>query len=140
MVAAGSLIALLAIALLLPPLLPLVLCGAGFVAALLYNGQSAQPLTPAGGARLGWMTGLWMFLVVAIMCAFAAVAVSNPEMWEQAKSMSAQLGQASKLSALTPHEFLVQVIVEIPVCFFLLTLLPGLGGMLGAKLLRKRAS
>ncbi len=140
LVAAGTLITLIAIALLLPPLLPLVLCGAGFVAALWYNGQAVQPLSTVGGARLGWMTGLWMFLVFAIMCALTAVIVASPEGWAQARSMWAQLPQASKLITLSPHDFLMQLVIEIPFFFFLLTLLPGLGGMLGAKLSRRRQS
>jgi len=36
---------------------------------------------------------------------------------------------------------MVQLLIAFPFCFFLFTLLSGLGGMLGAKLpLRKRAS
>lgn len=140
LVAAGTLIALIAIGLLLPPLFPLVLCAAGFVAARLYNGRSNQPLSTAGGARLGWMTGLWLFVVVALLCATAALSVSSPEGWQQAKSMWAQLPQASKLLTLSQHDFFVQLLMALPLFFFLVTLLPGLGGMLGAKLSRRRQS
>ena len=140
MVAGGTLIALIAISLSLPPLFPLVLCGAGFVSSMLYNGQAADPLTPAGGARLGWMTGLWLFLVVALLCAAAALSVSSPEAWEQAKSLWAQIPQASKLVSLSQHDFFMQLLLALPLFFFLVTLLPGLGGMLGAKLSRRRQS
>jgi len=137
-VAGGTLVALMAIALLLPPLFPLVLCAGGFVAVRVYNGQAVQPLTPAGGARLGWMTGLWLFLVLALLSAAAAISVSSPEGWEQAKSMWAQIPQASKLLSLTQHDFLMQLLLALPFFFFLVTLLPGIGGMLGAKFPRKR--
>lgn len=140
LVAAGTLIALVASGLLLPPLFPLVLCAAGFVAARLYSSRSSQPLTTAAGARLGWMTGLWLFVIVALLCAMAALSVSSPEGWEQAKSLWAQLPQASRLLTLTQHEFFVQLLMALPFFFFLLTLLPGLGGMLGAKLSRKQHS
>jgi hypothetical protein len=138
LVAGGTLVALLAIGLLLPALFPLVLCGAGFVAARLYNGRSSQPLSTAGGARLGSMTGLWLFVVVAVLCAMAAISVSTPEGWEQAKSMWAQLPQASKLLTLSQHEFFMQLLLALPFFFFFMTLLPGLGGILGAKLSRRR--
>ena len=131
---------MLAIGLLLPALFPVVLCGAGFVAARVYSGRSSQPLTPAAGARLGSMTGLWLFVVVAVLCTMAAISVSTPEGWEQAKSMWAQLPQASKLLALSQHEFFMQLLLALPFFFFLMTLLPGLGGILGAKLSRKRQS
>ena len=137
-VAGVTLVALVAIGLLLPALFPLVLCGAGFVAARLYSGRSSQPLSTAAGARLGWMTGLWLFVVVALLCAMAAISVASPEGWEQAKSMWAQLPQASKLLTLSQHEFFMQLLIALPFFFFLMTLLPGLGGILGAKLSRRR--
>jgi hypothetical protein len=121
------------ISMLIPPLAPLVLCAAGFVAARVYRGQSPEPLTPAAGARLGWMTGLWLFLVVAIFCALIALVVANPESWQQLKVAWAQLPQASKLLTLSQHDFEVQLLVSLPVSFLFLTVLPGLGGMLGAR-------
>lgn len=140
LVAAGTLLALLAIGVLLPPLFPVVLCAAGFVAARVYNGRATQPLSAVGGARLGWMTGLWLFVVVSLLCAAAALTLSSPEGWEQAKSMWAQLPQTSKLLTLSQHEFFVQLLMALPLFFFFVTLLPGLGGMLGAKTFRRRQS
>lgn len=126
LVAGATLIVSVAIGLLLPPLFPVVLCGAGFAATMLYNGQSGQALSTAGGARLGWMTGLWMFLIFALMFALMALVIASPEGRQQAKTMSAQLPQASKLMlSLSPHDFLMQLLLEIPFFFFLLTLLPG---------------
>lgn len=133
-VAAGALFGLMAISLLIPPLSPLVLCAAGFIAARLYRRQSNEPLTTAGGARLGWMTGLWLFLVVAILCTMVALLVANPDAWRQLKAAWAQLPQASKLLTLTQHDFEVQLLVSLPVSFLFLTVLPGLGGMLGARM------
>jgi len=137
-VAGVTLVALVAIGLLLPPLFARVLCAAGFVAPRLYSRRWSQPLSTAAGARLGWMTGLWLFVVVALLCAMAAISVASPEGWEQAKSMWAQLPQASKLLTLSQHEFFVQLLIALPFFFFLMTLLPGLGGILGAKLSRRR--
>jgi len=132
-VAAGALVGLMAISLLIPPLAPLVLCGAGFIAARVYRRQSDEPLSTAAGARLGWMTGLWLFLVVAILCALVALMVANPEAWKQLQAAWSQLPQASKLLALSQHDFVMQLLVSLPLSFLFLTLLPGLGGMLGAK-------
>ncbi len=134
LVAGGTLIGMMAVGLLIPPLVPLVLCGAGFVAARVYRSQSTEPFTTAAGARLGWMTGLWLFLVVAILCALTALVVSNAEAWQQLKAAWAQLPQASKFLTLSQHDFVVQLLVSLPISFLFLTLLPGLGGMLGAKM------
>ena len=133
-VAAGALIGLLAIGVIIPPLAPAVLCGAGFVAARVYRRQSNEPLSTAAGARLGWMTGLWLFLPFAVVCALAALLAANQDVWQQIKDTWARLPQASKLLTLTQHDFEVQLLVSLPITFLFLTVLPGLGGMLGARM------
>jgi hypothetical protein len=140
LVAAGAFVGLIAIALLAAPLSPLILCAAGFVAARVYSGRLRQPLTTAAGARLGWMTGLWLFLVFVVACAIVAIYVASPDGWQQLKAVWSQLPQASKLLDMSQHDFLMQLLLDIPIFFFLLTLLPGLGGMLGAKMSVRRRS
>ncbi len=139
-VAAVTMVAMIALGFLFPPLFPIVLCGAGFAATRLYNQKALQPLTAAGAARLGWMTGLWLFLAVAVMFAMAAIVVSNQQGWEQIKSIWAQVPQASKLVSMSQHEVLMQLLIDLPFFFLLFTLLPGLGGILGAKFPRRRSS
>ena len=128
----------MAVGVLIPPLAPLVLCAAGFFAARMYAHRLAEPLSTASGARLGWMTGLWLFIVFAIAFAFISLVVSNPESWEQLKATSAALPQTSKLFTLSQHDFVLQLLYSLPLLFFFLTLLPGLGGMLGAKMSARR--
>jgi hypothetical protein len=136
-VAVGALFGVTALGLTVPPLVPILLCAAGFVAVRLYKGQSAEALSTAAGARLGWMTGLWLFLVVVIVCAISALYVSSPEGWEQVRSAWNQLPKSSKLPD-SQHDFFVQILIGLPFSFFLLTLLPGLGGILGAKMSTRR--
>jgi hypothetical protein len=138
-VAAVTLVAMVALGFLFPPLFPIVLCAAGFVATRLYNQKAKQPLNAAGGARLGWMTGLWVFLAVAVVCAIAAIVVSNPDNWEQIKSAWAQFPQAAQFASMTPHEFLKRLLMNLPISFLVFTLLPGLGGIIGAKFSRRRS-
>jgi len=139
-VAAVTLVAMIILGFLFLPLFPVVLCGAGFAATRLYNQKAKQPLTAAGAARLGWMTGLWLFLAVAVMFAMVAIVVANPQSWEQIKSIWAQVPQASKFVSMSQHEFLMQLLIDLPFFFLLFTLLPGLGGILGAKFPRRRSS
>lgn len=128
---------MIALGLFVPFLVPVFLCGAGFIAVRLYRGQSAESLSTAAGARLGWMTGLWLFLVVLFVCAISAVYVSSPEGWQQIRAAWEQLPRSTKLPD-NQHDFLMQILIELPFLFFLLTLLPGLGGILGAKLSARR--
>jgi hypothetical protein len=131
-VAALAFFASLLATMLWAPLFPIVLCAAGFIAARLYRTDAAEPLTPGAGARLGWMTGLWLFLIVALLCIVAAVYLSTPQGWEQAKAFWAQFPEMSKGLG-DQHDVLSTLVMRLPFLFLLLTLLPGLGGMLGAK-------
>lgn len=131
-VAALAFFASLLATMLWAPLFPIVLCAAGFIAARLYRADAAEPLSAGAGARLGWMTGLWLFVIVAVLCTFAAVYLSTPQGWEQAKTFWAQFPEMSKGLG-NQHEVLSTLLMRLPFLFFLLTLLPGLGGMLGAK-------
>ncbi len=140
-VAAGAVVCFFPIALLAPPLFPVFLCAVGFVAVRIYKGRSAESLTTSAGARLGWMTGLWIFLVFAVLLALSAIMVANPELWQELQTTWARLPQTAPLASLSQHDFLVRLLVMFPFFFFLFTLLPGLGGILGAKFpWRKRAS
>jgi hypothetical protein len=134
-VAAGALLGIAIAALLSPLLAPLVLCAAGVIAAMLYKDQSVEPLSPAAGARLGWMTGLWLFIVVVICLTIVGLSLVSPGGRELLKSVPANAEVAKMLD--NPHDFLVNLPIGIIQTFLMVTLLPGLGGMLGAKLVTR---
>lgn len=134
-VAAVSLLGLCAAAFIAPLLWPVVLCGAGFAAVTLYKRQSAEPLSPAAGARLGWMTGLWLFLVFAISAALTSIYLASPNGREALKALP-NIPELAKMLD-NPHQFLMSVLASIIPTFLMVTLLPGLGGMLGAKLVTR---
>lgn len=138
LVAAGAMICFLPLALVAAPLFPLFLCAVGFVAVRVYKGRSPEPLTTSAGARLGWMTGLWIFLVTAVLLALTSVIVASPTGWEQLRAAWGQVPQTAKLLDLSQHDLLMQMLTMLPFSFLLLTLLPGLGGILGAKFLTRR--
>ncbi len=139
-VAAISMVVLLLIALHAAPLFPFFLCGVGYVAVRFYRGKSAEPLSTSAGARLGWMTGLWLFLVVVVLLTLTAISISNPEVWKQLQESYAKAPQVAKLLTLTQHDLLMQILFTVPFWFLLLTLLPGLGGILAAKFPASRRS
>lgn len=138
LVATGAMVCFLPIALIAAPLFPIFLCAVGFVAVYIYRRGAKEPLSTSAGARLGWMTGLWIFLVTAILLAMTALVISSPAGWEQLRAAWAQVPQTAKLLALSQHDLLMQMLVMLPFSFLLLTLLPGLGGILGAKLSTRR--
>jgi len=137
-VAALALIALLLLSLLAPPLGPLVLCAAGYAAALFYRRQSAQPLSTGGGAYLGVMTGLWLFLVFALGASVLAAEVGSPAGREILRAGMAKMPEAAKMLD-DPHQLTVQIRESLIPMFFLATLSAAFGGMLAARTLARRS-
>ncbi len=128
LVAAGAMIGFLPIALVAAPLFPFFLCAVGFVAVRFYKGRSAEHLSTSAGARLGWMTGLWLFIVVVVMITLTAILVSSQEGWEQLRTTWAKVPQASQLLTLSQHDFLMQMLLTVPFSFsFLLSSLDLVG-------------
>jgi hypothetical protein len=109
-----------------PLLFPLVLLAAGFFAAVIYKNQAAGPISTAAGALLGWMTGLWLFIVFAL----AAISPAGAQAIKQMQSVP----EFSQLMSKDPHQ-LVLIFAVSGFCF--VTLIPGLGGLLGALLSMK---
>ena len=104
-----------------PLLFPLVLLAACFFAAVIYKSEAAAPLSTAAGALLGWMTGLWLFIVFGLAAVSPAVA--------QAIKQMQSIPEFSDLMSKDPHQ-LILIFAVSGFCF--VTLIPGLGGLLGA--------
>ena len=122
----------LALAMIILPLGLVVLCAAGYFAAHFYRKQTMQPLSAGGGAYLGVMTGVWLFLVFAF-CVFVVNSELNTEAGrELLKTSLARVPEAAKMLA-DPQQFLAglrQALVEM---FFLTTISAALGGLLAAR-------
>ena len=128
----------LSLAMIAPPLSLIVLAGAGYCAAYFYRKQTAQPLTPGGGAYLGVMTGLWLFVVFALCAAVVSVKVSSPtDLAVMKATLSRVPGAANMLD--DPHQFIVTIGESLVILFFLSTLSAAFGGMLAARTLARRS-
>lgn len=142
-VAAFSLVVLYLALLLLPPLAPIILCGAGFAAATFYKKQTLEPLTKGSGAFLGLMTGLWLFLVVAACLAAVSIELSSPAGQEIFKAASLKLPQiannpeAAKLLD-HPQELISGVRDALIPMFFIITISAAFGGMLAGRTSARR--
>ncbi len=129
----------------LPPFLQviwLMACpvGAGFVGAYLYRRRTGQRLRMETGARLGWITGVFVFLIVLVVVATEIVYVSaNGGL---ANSIREQFGKnpnmAQALKTLEdPTTMAGGLLLTVVLMFFLFTLLPVVGGALCGKVLDK---
>jgi hypothetical protein len=114
----------------------------GFFAVYWYGKRTGQQLSPLSGAHLGWITGLFGFLIAAVLVTLAAAALSQPEVvslmkeqWKTTSRPEADLTQIietlstpAKLAALLSFSFLS------------FTLLPAAGGAMGAYFLNRQRS
>ncbi len=122
----------------LPQALILVwLAAAGFLAVFLYRRSTGQRLSVMNGARLGWISGIFGFVIVTLILTIFVIALSQPSvvtaLHEQAKTRG--LPEASldqMIEALHSPSGITSV---LGMFFLLFTVLPAFGGAVGAKLL-----
>ncbi len=123
------------------PILPFVcLLGAGFISVYLYRRRTGLPVTLRSGARMGWMTGVFAFIILLVLLIFLVLAISDPsiasKLLADMKARGANVNAETMMEAFRNPAGIVQMIL---ISFVTFTLFPALGGMLGAKLLNGRS-
>ena len=135
----AALLAFLVTAFPLPPFITvirLLVCfvAAGFLAVYIYKRRTGQTITIRGGARLGWMTGIFSFTIATVLVAGTVLSLSafreqlagkNPEVDQFIRMMDDRATMAGVL------------LMVLIILFVLYTLLPMVGGMLCVKVLEK---
>ncbi len=115
----------------------------GGAAAYLYAKRAAQPLSVRNGLRMGWVTGVFSFLIFLVTTTLKCIAVSFDKGLSQffreeltnanyGAAHSADMEQLIKILQ-TPEGLGVFLLVSILFMFILFTLLPTIGGAIGAK-------
>jgi hypothetical protein len=74
-------------------ILPLIwLLAAGFLSVYLYRRRTGFVLSPASGARMGWMTGLFAFLILLVLLTTIVLVVSD-QIWQRVCSRRCEPGE-----------------------------------------------
>lgn len=124
--------------------LPLAFIAAGFLAVYLYSRRTGQVLSPRSGARMGWITGIFCFILVSVIFTIAMVAITSQGGLE--KQLETQLSpndprwEMVRQALSNPAIIVAALILYLMLFFVILTALPMIGGALGAKLLEKEGS
>ncbi|MBX9604366.1 MAG: MptD family putative ECF transporter S component [Bryobacteraceae bacterium] len=111
----------------------------GFVAVVLHRKMTAQELSVLNGLRLGWFAGFFSFLMMMLMFAITAFALSDPEIrqaWSEGMRRS-KMGEDAVRQLMDMMSDPASVLIILFAAFLQLTVLSSLGGALGAKLLRR---
>jgi hypothetical protein len=121
----------------------LFLLGAGVFSVYLYGRRSGYSVEIGGGARMGWITGLFCFVILAVLItasmALLSVLMRDPGTATQFREQMGAMGMSPEniQQATELFQSPVQVLGALLSLFVTSTLLPALGGALGARLLRK---
>jgi hypothetical protein len=120
------------------------LLAAGFVAVWLYHKRTGESPSLRNGVRLGWLTGVFCFVISLVFLVTSVVAVSGQggigAIWRRQIRESAGPGvnveEALQVLESPAGVFFVLVFVLL-LLFMFFTALPMIGGALGAKVLEK---
>lgn len=117
----------------------------GVVCVLVYRRKTGVALSTLSGARLGWLSGLFFFVIIlmlfAVVAALAAasdlgfVGLMKKTLTESPAANAETRALAEKFST---DEMATFIMFVLALLFVLLTVLPSVGGMLGARFTRPR--
>lgn len=122
-------------------LLPLLLLGGGFYAAVLYMRRTGAALSVIEGARVGWITGIFTFVIatvfftagMAILSASGDLTKAYEESLSRMNLPSDSVERFRKMLE-EPRTFAFTLIAGLVFQFLFLTIFCSLGGALGARL------
>ncbi|MGA3188939.1 MAG: zinc ribbon domain-containing protein [Bryobacteraceae bacterium] len=113
------------------------LAAAGFLAVYLYRRSTGQRLSMINGARLGWISGIFGFVIVTIILTVFVIALSEPSvvtaLREQIKTRG--IPEANLDQMIEALHSPAGITSALGLFFLLFTVLPAFGGAVGAKLL-----
>lgn len=120
------------------------LVGAGFLAVYLYGRRTGEVLSVQKGVRMGWITGVFCFVIATIFFTITIMAISNDgglgDFYRE--QLTSQAGDEVNVQELlevleSPSGLAAIILFSLLMLFLLFTLLPTLGGAMGAKVLQK---
>jgi hypothetical protein len=119
---------------------PFVLFAGGWIASYLYCRKSAQLINVRSGAALGWIAGLFTFLIVLLLTLLMMRMAGNPEFAQILRESSGKYGasaeQVNRLLDLPKHPN--ELVLSLGQSFVFLTVFSSLGGLLHAFARRRR--
>jgi len=113
----------------------------GFLSVFLYTRRTGQILSIRSGVRMGWITGIFSFLLVGILATVSMVAIANQE--GLGKFLTKQLppndARADTMAQMLqdPATLAAVILFSLIVLFVIVTALPVIGGAVGAKVFEK---
>jgi hypothetical protein len=124
--------------------MPVCLVGAGFFSVYLYRRRTGEDLPAKLGAKMGWVTGIFCFAIAVVIFTISMIAISMQgglasfyqEQLASQTTPGVDLEEFYKLLE-SPGGIGAILFFSLIMLFLFFTLLPTLGGAMGAKVLEK---
>ena len=121
-----------------------ILVAGGFLSVVFYRRWTGQAMTVKSGARIGWITGVFAFVLTLVVLTMAMVAISSNgdliSAWTEQMRLNGGndpgIEQAVEVMK-QPASFALLILLVIAILFGVTTILPSLGGVLAAKVFEK---
>jgi hypothetical protein len=117
-----------------------ILVAGGFYATYQYSRRTGESLSVSAGARMGWLTGIFAFVIVTVVTTISMVALSTNDGARSAfRKMAENSPAAESIDKLLQSDagLAAFLLVGLAGTFLMWTVLAVLGGALGAKVLEK---
>lgn len=116
--------------------------GAGFLAVWLYRKRSGMVLTVGNGAKLGWITGVFTFVIMTALVTTGAIMSGGQWAGEFRKQLNTMWAQDPRYQEAlrafeNPATLATAIFVALFLFFILLSLASVAGGALGARFSNK---
>lgn len=121
----------------------ITLIGAGgMLAVFLYKRRSGALVTVVGGARLGWITGVFCFLIMLVLFTISVVLADSNALAAAMKEMSTdpQVGAELKRILADRDSTIAMAGLAMLLLFVTMSMMSSIGGALGAKYFGQRQS
>ncbi len=121
----------------------ILLLAGGFVSVWLYGRRTGQALTVGSGARMGWITGVFCFVIMIVFFTLSLLAISNsggiPAFFREAMNARGTPELTEQLEQVLQNRsaFAAMLMFGLFLFFLMMTLTSAVGGALGAKVLEK---
>ena len=113
----------------------------GFLCVYLYRRRTGERLSSRSGAHLGWLAGVFVFVLFTVLFTWFQVELTNPqavtELVEQFRKALPESDAKTTVALLRAPSGIAATLFFM---FTVFTLLPALGGWLGARFLQGNRS
>jgi hypothetical protein len=118
-----------------PILDPILWLGAGYFAVFFYRRRTGHLLNLSAGLRMGWITGVMMFAILALLFTAFIIAINTSGSMEMLQSYFKNASDPRLQEGLKTLQSGSGVAIILMQLFLFITCLSMVGGALGAKLI-----